>query len=128
MKIHIYPKELIISIYSFMAFTVIGTLTHQFGHIAVAEFLGYKSTLHFRSINYDNSILIDKIYTIYAENRTAIANDFNFKEKILLASELKKLKFHGFLVPIGGPLQTILTGLIGFIILIPRQLSIQIMD
>lgn len=38
--------------FGFIVFTVIGTLSHEMGHIAIARILGYKTTLHYGSMNY----------------------------------------------------------------------------
>lgn len=70
----------------FISATVIGTLSHEFGHYAVAEYLGYDA-----SINYGSTAL----------NHTGIipAGD-------------------RFLITLGGPAETILTGTVGVILLL----------
>jgi len=74
----------------FILFTIVGTLSHEYGHIIVAEILGFDTDLHFASMNWSG--------------KTASS-----KEQ--------------FLITLGGPVQTISTALIGFIILYRRRLN-----
>ena len=101
---------------AFMLFTVIGTLSHEYGHVIVAQKLGYNTTLHYGSMNY-NSNLKDKITEIYIENKTEIDNETKFEQKTEFENGTKKLTSDNLLISIGGPLQTILTGIIGLSIL-----------
>jgi len=73
---------------SFIAATVIGTLTHELGHYLVAESLGYDATLHYGSTGWQP------------------ANP----EQAVNSSD-------GFWILIGGPLETMLTGTIGLVLL-----------
>ncbi len=36
-------------------FTVVGTLSHEYGHIVVAKYLGYETKLHYGSMNYEDT-------------------------------------------------------------------------
>lgn len=40
----------------FILFTVIGTLSHEFGHFAVARLLGYEASLHYGYTSYEGDI------------------------------------------------------------------------
>ena len=71
----------------FILYVPIGTLCHEYGHILVANFLGYNTILHYNSID-----------TIQKEEG-----------------------FHSFLITLAGPLQTIITGSIGFLIIFFRR-------
>ena len=88
MSLTFHFKCFFLFVLAFILFTAIGTITHELGHIAVAEFLGYSTTLYHDSMNYNS----------------------------WEASE-----FHGFLVTLGGPLQTMLTGILGLVILRSRK-------
>lgn len=110
---------LILSI-TFIAFTVVGTLSHEYGHILVAKYLGYKTKLHYGSMNYDNN-LQDKIDAIYFRNEASILNEKPFPEKELFEKLIRKSFYDTLAVRIGGPVQTILTGTIGFILLLFRR-------
>jgi len=84
---------------AFILFTIIGTVSHELGHVAIAKILGYDTTLYFDSMSYNFN------------NQTP--------------------KFHSFLITLGGPAQTMATGIIGLGILQyrnkknhPRQLDL----
>ena len=51
MKISIDIKHLIYFSLGFVLFTIIGTVSHEYGHIIVAKSLGYETTLHYGSMN-----------------------------------------------------------------------------
>jgi hypothetical protein len=74
---------------AFILFTINGTLSHELGHIAVAKLLGYETTLHFGSMNWES------------------AQPYSTKDD--------------FYILIGGPLQTIFTGILGLCILYVRK-------
>ncbi|MDP2721917.1 MAG: hypothetical protein Q8O72_04090 [Bacteroidales bacterium] len=124
MKIAIDIKSVLILTVAFILFTAIGTVSHEYGHIIVAESVGYKTTLHYRSMNYDSGELNDKHLEIYNHNRTEIENGTDFKKKSEYESGVEKLKFDGFLVTIGGPFQTTFTGVAGLLILLFRRKKI----
>ncbi len=81
-------KYFLLFIIGFIIFTAVGTVTHELGHITVAELLGYDTTIYHDSMSY------------------------NYRD----ATEL-----HRFFVTLGGPSQTILTGLLGLAILQLRR-------
>ena len=51
MKISIDIKHLIYFSLGFVLFTIIGTVSHEYGNIIVAKSLGYETTLHYGSMN-----------------------------------------------------------------------------
>lgn len=123
-------------ILSFMMFTVVGTLTHELGHIAVAKYLGYETELHYGSMNYnykkyheDEDVI--KANTIFNEldSKTVEAEDLIKGEKFGELNRLRDLidkkypndKKHSFYITLGGPIQTILTSFIGLYILWRRE-------
>ena len=73
---------------SFILFTIIGTVSHEFGHFIVAEMMGYDATIHYGS--------------------TSISNPIDYHQVSNLSPTL---------ITIGGPVQTILTGTFGLLIL-----------
>ncbi len=46
-------KSFFIFTITFMLFAVIGTLTHEYGHILAAKSFGYKTYLHYGSMHSD---------------------------------------------------------------------------
>lgn len=124
MKISIDIKHLIFISLGFVLFTIIGTVSHEFGHIIVAKSLGYETTLHYGSMNYHNSSFQKNIIEIYNQNKTEIENGTEFKQKTEYENGVKKLTNDILLVRIGGPLQTVITGIIGLIIIFWRRKKI----
>lgn len=114
---------LILSI-TFIVFTVIGTLSHEYGHIIVAKYLGYETELHYGSMSYNHSQEEIKFEEIYKKNKSSIQNKEDFPEKATYQRLVKKLSYDNLFITIGGPVQTILTGTIGFILLLFRRKKI----
>ena len=109
-----------------MLFTVIGTIAHEYGHIIAARSLGYDTTLHYGSMSYDNSALNAQLDSIYLDNKYEIENDLAFRKKKIFEQGMHKLAYDSFIVLIGGPVQTILTGCAGLLILLVRRKEIKI--
>lgn len=124
MSTQIDIKILLILSLAFILFTAIGTVSHEYGHIIVAKSLGYDTTLHYGSMNYDSSELNAKLIQIYNEYKTEIEHNLDFEKRTEYETGISKLKSNRLLVNLGGPLQTILTGALGLILLIWRRKQI----
>lgn len=85
-------KQLLLLGLSFIAFTIIGTLLHELGHITVAKIYGIDTQLHFGSMEWDDE---------ESTNRQA------------------------FWISAGGPIQTMLFGTIGYLIILGRKQKIR---
>ncbi len=107
---------------TFIAFTIIGTLTHELGHYSAAKYLGLKPNLHYQSVTLelsDNDIELDKIYGLYQEDINA-KRDFPAKKRFEQIMEIETN--NDFIHRAAGPVQTMLTGTMAFIfILIYRK-------
>lgn len=101
-----------------MACTITGTLSHELGHIAVAKMLGYKTTLHYGSMEYQSKYLAysNQLYKKYRELSYVPEAELNLLNK--LKSNHKQ---DGFWITLAGPIQSMLTGMIGLIILWVRK-------
>lgn len=123
MKLVFSVKNFIVFSIAFILFTLIGTLSHEYGHIIVAKSLGYKTTLHYGSMNYQkyDTNINDTIIEIFGRNKLAIKNKKDFPEKVRFYALVKKQQNDSFFITIGGPIQTMLTGIIGFLILYKRN-------
>lgn len=123
-------------IFTFIGFTVIGTLSHELGHIAVAKYLGYETYLSFGSMyhlpkgyNQDKNVIEleeleqkfqdEGITNIEELDKNLFDHYNNLVAKI--QEKFKNNKAHDLLITIGGPVQTILTCLIGLFILYFRK-------
>ena len=134
MKISIDIKHLIFITLGFVLFTIIGTVSHEYGHIIVAKTLGYETTLHYGSMNsYPKGYSNDKDVIAF-KNLTKDYVDVKYdswpKELKDKAQEYKNIlekrywnekSNNDLFITIGGTLQTTLTGTIGLLILIWRR-------
>jgi hypothetical protein len=108
----------------FMLFTVIGAVSHEYGHIVVAKYFGYETTLHYGSASWDKKNGWEEYRSIYSEFTHEIKNDLPFQKKEEYEKIIKKLNDDGLIILMGGPVQTTVTGLIGLIILLVRRKTI----
>lgn len=125
MTLQINLKKILLFSLAFWLFTIIGTISHEYGHIAVARMLGYETVLHYGSMHRKQSDLNKEIFAIYIQNKTAIENGEDFREKTYYETRAQQLSRHNLLTTMGGPLQTILTGIIGLTILFWRRKKIK---
>jgi len=125
MKLKIQPYYLLLFTAGFMLFTVIGTVSHEYGHIVVAKWFGYKTTLHYGSASWDENNGWEEYRAISSKYSYEINNDLTFQRKKEYERIIKRLNDDGLIVLIGGPLQTILTGLIGLTIILFRRKTIR---
>ncbi len=134
MNISINIKSLLILTIGFILFTVIGTVSHEYGHIIVAKSFGYETTLHYGSMNYyPKGYLEDKDFIeVKSLTKDFVGIDYDswpkeIKEKTEEYNKILQKRYwnedsnKGLLVTIGGPLQTMLTGTIGLLILLWRK-------
>ncbi len=119
MKPIIEPKLFSVLSFSFIFFTIIGTLSHEMGHYTIAKLKGFKgSTINYASSNPGTSEedeILDSIYSIY---KTQIDANTPFPAKNLWNTTIQKYSRNHLWITLGGPLQTMLTGTIGFILLL----------
>ncbi|MFZ4798309.1 MAG: hypothetical protein ACOYMA_12505 [Bacteroidia bacterium] len=99
----------------FMFFTVIGTLSHEFGHYLVAKSFGYPAKINYRS-TYNSEgklrILYDTIIKNYKKEYEA---DLAYPGKENFDFEVAKYKTNHIFIILGGPIQTLLTSIIALI-------------
>ena len=125
-------KHLLYLIITFILFTVIGTFTHEGGHIAVAKYYGYETTLHYGSMESDAP------WQPYADSLQSIYNKYpnrNSSHGLTGLDSLNAAKLRAKIgelynvsvsrhITLGGPAQTLLTSILGIIILLYRRKSI----
>ncbi len=116
-----HRKAFLIQTIAFVAFTIIGALTHEYGHIAVAKYLGYETTLHYGSMNYDIEQKYPELVKIYSNHKSEVESGAPFERKEEYISGMERLQAERFWIRIGGPAQTLLTGLLGLTILCLRR-------
>jgi len=89
----IYKRKLVLLISAFVLTTIIGTITHELGHYAVARIMGYKAKMHFAKTSWGK-----RSY----EKKTICKN-----ERLFITS--------------GGVAQTVFTGLVGLYLIFKRR-------
>jgi len=114
MKQSIHFKPFLIISFAFIVFTIIGTLSHELGHIVVAKKLGYTTRLSYGSMIYYNLSLNEKIEPLYTTDKVAYKKTVNQRQTNTLY------------VSIGGPLQTMLTSFLGLVLIFWRRKEIQL--
>ena len=108
---------------AFIVATVIGTLSHEGGHYFIAKGFGYHPRIHYASCSFGDNEVIDSLEAIYQKHQKELEEGLPFpgKEKY---EELQQGAIRNELwILIGGPLQTILTGTIGLILLFAYRKS-----
>ena len=106
---------------AFILSTIVGTVSHEFGHYTVAKSLGYSSTISYGYTNWDDNntrTLIDSTFSKYS-NEIESNLDFPRKKEFELIQE--KQMEDNFWIILGGPIQTMLTGTIGFLLLLYQR-------
>ena len=101
----------------FIAFTIIGTVSHESGHYMVAKCLGYEARINYASSWYydkNNEAFLRSHWKLYSE-QTRLDQKFPDQEK-WDGLKLKQQR-DSFWITLGGTMQTILTGTIGLFLL-----------
>ena len=112
-------KFAIIIYFTFILFTIIGTLTHEFGHFIVGRYLGYNSTIHYGSTRWGvNPNLDNKMEAIYQRNKEAIQSQKDYAEKLQMLKLFKIDTDYHYWMTLGGPFQTMLTGSTGLLLIV----------
>lgn len=105
--------------FGFILFTIIGTVSHESGHYFVARMFGFKSRIHYNYTNIDlnhNDKMYYRLTWIRYRDQIKAGQSFPEKERFdRIVNESKKM---GIWFTLGGPLQTMLTGTLGFILMI----------
>ena len=110
--------------FSFIIFTIIGTVSHELGHYTVAKSLGYSASISY-SYTYWQDLktdpFTDSLFSKYP-NEIKLNKAFPNKEKF---DKIENEKFNNaFLITLGGPIQTMLTGTIGLFLLLKQRKKI----
>lgn len=102
----------------FVFFTIIGTLSHELGHCAAAKYLGMTDIqIHYGSMDYDNpnDSYQEKMYALHEEE---IKHNKDFSEKEAYEKLRSDIERNDFIITASGPIQSMITGTIGLLLLI----------
>lgn len=123
----LYPRPFALLTLAFVLFTILGTITHELGHVAVAKYFGYETELHYASMNYDTPVH-EEFRKRYEQDKEYIEAEAESPQKqafIAYREELgKQMEGRSIMIILGGPVQTMLTGTIGLLILWFRRKKI----
>jgi len=107
-------KNFVLLLIGFIVSTIVGTLSHEFGHYTVAKILGYEAKINYGSVKWMDEQDLIFIRSSWKNYHTEIKANKEFPGK----SKLDDINSDGFWITLGGPLQTIITGTFGLIFLI----------
>ncbi|WP_196885434.1 hypothetical protein [Aureivirga sp. CE67] len=124
MKFTFNTKQAIFLSLGFVFFTIFGTLSHEYGHILIAKYLGFDTTLFYGRMIYHDPDCDPEIFEIYSNNKYFIDNGVSFPEADYYNEITEERNFKSFLVILGGPIQTMLTGTLGIVFLFFRRKNI----
>ncbi|MFM2387579.1 MAG: hypothetical protein RL660_2336 [Bacteroidota bacterium] len=101
----------------FIIITPTGTILHELGHYTVAKYFNHETSINYKRTSTSKKQLID--YFMETQNKYAdeLKNDIDFPGKQEYIDAKKKYGKENMFILLGGPLQTMLTGTIGYIIL-----------
>ena len=119
----IYPRLFAFIALGFVLATIVGTVSHEYGHIAVAKFFGYETKLYYDSMNYNVEEKLDAIYAYYDKHMHSILLPSSPEKKYFEEHHTQILKEINY-VRWGGPAQTMITGTIGVLMLWLRRKKI----
>lgn len=107
---------------AFITCTILGTMTHELGHIAVAQSLGYQTELHYASMEwYDTELRHHRDSLSQLLEQPTISAARTKELEAAFAQTFLKERIPALLITMGGPAQTLFFGLIGFIVLLYRR-------
>lgn len=98
--------------------TIVGTLSHEYGHAAVAKYFGYEVSVSYGYMTWHNIEVSSFMESTYLEYCDEIEAGLDFPKKEKFQSVMKETSENGFWITLGGPIQTMLVGTIGFFLLI----------
>ena len=111
-------SQFFLIILSFIFFTIIGTQSHELGHVLVAKILGCETRLSYGSMTYSNDKIEKEYFKFYELYGNEIREECEFPGQSRFYELSKEWANIRFWIIIGGPLQTMLTGIVGFYLLI----------
>lgn len=102
---------------SFILFAMVGTVSHELGHYTAAKLLGYESSISYNWTSSNHPRLNDELDEIYQENKNAIQWGFPFESAEKYQALRQQLRQNWKWIVLGSIGQTLLTGILGLLIL-----------
>jgi len=110
---------------AFIISTIVGTVSHEYGHYADAKYLGYSSTVSYGYTNWNDEATDRFMVSAYLNYSKEIELQLDFPEKKEFYSIQKKQIKDDFRITLGGPFQTMLTGTLGFLLVLYQRNKIR---
>ena len=110
---------------AFVISTILGTISHEYGHYAVAKYLGYSSTISYGYTNWNDKATDQFMDSTYSNYSKEIELQLEFPRKKEFDLVAKKQIHNGFWIILGGPFQTMLTGTLGFLFVLYHRKKIR---
>lgn len=122
MKDYFKVKDIFLLSLLFILFTIIGTLSHELGHYIPAKYFKEKPVLHYASVHR----LASLSNTCIKESRRFMHVYCDFEsvpkpERETFFELKRKSQERNFIISAGGPLQTVITGTLGFLVLLYKR-------
>ncbi len=109
---------------AFIVSTIVGTVSHEFGHFTVAKYLGYSSNVSYGYTIWDDNKTRPFIDSTYSKYSKEINSNIDYPRKSEFDQIQKKLMRDDFWITLGGPIQTMLTGTLGLLLLLNQRAKI----
>jgi len=114
-----FDKKLFaVLVFVFVFMTAIGTVLHELGHYVVARGLGRKARIHYAASVSGDASQLDSINAIYSKYKEQVEQGLDFADKKKYETLVQSYIRDDLWISAGGPLQTMLTGTIGLILLV----------
>ncbi|NDJ00101.1 hypothetical protein GWA97_13505 [Flavobacterium sp. LaA7.5] len=126
MEFSFKPRLFIYLYLGFVLATITGTQTHEMGHYVAAKYFGFNPTLHYGSVSYGESAEQAEMEAFYDNNKKKIVSKESSPEKERFTNWFTGMQQKYFLITLAGPVQTIITGTLGLVLLFYRRKKIKL--
>ena len=122
----VQPRLFALLVLCFIIATIVGTVSHELGHYVLGKSQGYEVRLRYSSVSFKplESLDLRKYDSLFKADEKKIVSKKSSPEKARflkyrdsLRTKFKNDRQRDMLFRIGGPLQTIVTGTIGILLL-----------
>lgn len=101
----------------FVLATIVGTVTHEMGHYVMMKRYGFNPTIHYASASYGYNPEYEKFSNFYEVHKEKIQSTQDSPEKEYFQNKIRERNRQFFIITLGGPVQTMLTGTVGILLL-----------
>lgn len=113
----IKPRLFALLSLGFILATIIGTVTHEMGHYVMMKRYGFNPTIHYASASYGENPEYEEFLSYYETNKEKIKSAAESPEKEYFRNKIQEHNRQYFIITLGGPIQTMLTGTVGILLL-----------